>query len=163
MRSLLPWLLVCLPGLMVASVIGDVRAAIARKDFAAGEKFLREYRSASGVTPEFLEALSWMGRGALAERQFDKAEAFAAETYKLCVEQLRTRPLDAERRLPTALGAAIEVHAQLMAARGERGEAVQYLSAELEKYRATSIRIRIQKNIHLLGLGGKAGSSDRGR
>ncbi len=141
--------------LAAASLIGDVRGAVARQDFAEGERLLAQYRAARGVTPEMLEALSWLGRGALAARQLDKAESYASETYRLALVEAAKRPLDAERRLPIALGAAIEVQAQVMAERGERGAAVGYLRGELQKYRATSIRTRIQKNINLLSLEGK--------
>jgi thiol-disulfide isomerase/thioredoxin len=68
---------------------------------------------------------------------------------------LKTRKLDEEPRLPLALGAAIEVQAQVLAARGERSAAVDYLNRQLAAYRTTSIRTRIQKNIHMLSLEGK--------
>ncbi len=153
MHRFLLWAL--LVSTAAAGVIQDVRTAIARKDFAAAEKHIEAYRAQHGVTAEMLEALSWLGRGALASRQFEKAEAYAAETYKLSLQQLENRKLDAERHLPIALGAAIEVQAQVMAARGERAEAVSYLQRELNTYGDTSIRTRIQKNINLLSLEGK--------
>jgi thiol-disulfide isomerase/thioredoxin len=73
----------------------------------------------------------------------------------MATEELKKRPLDADGELPIALGAAIEVEAQVMAARGDRIGAVTYLRAERVKYAATSIRTRIQKNINLLSLEGK--------
>ncbi|HKW96426.1 MAG TPA: TlpA disulfide reductase family protein [Bryobacteraceae bacterium] len=136
-------------------IIGDVREAIAAHDFAKGDRLIREYRAKSGVTPEMLEALSWMGRGELAAKQYDAAERYAAETRKLALAALTKRPMDQERHLPIALGASIEVHAQTLAARGELGEAVTFLHRELAAYRNTSIRTRIQKNILLLSLEGK--------
>jgi thiol-disulfide isomerase/thioredoxin len=139
-----------------ADLVSDVRKALARHDFAGAERFVQAFRAESGVTPEMLEALSWLGRGALAANQLDQAEAYAGETYKLAVEQLKTRKLDAERRLPIALGAAIEVRAQAAAARGARSEAVGFLNQELRTYWDTSIRTRIQKNINLLTLEGQA-------
>ncbi len=135
-----------------ASVISDVRTAIAQKDLARGERLIVEYRAQHGVTPEMLEALSWLGRGALASKELDRAERYAAETYKLAAG----KPVDSDRHLAIAVGAAIEVHAQAMAQRGEQAEAVRYLRRELEKHRGTSIRTRIQKNINLLSLEGKA-------
>jgi len=139
-----------------ADLVSDVRKALARDDFAGAEKLVQAFRAGSGVTPEMLEALSWLGRGALAAKQLDQAEAYAGETYKLALGQLNTRKLDAERRLPIALGAAIEVRAQATAARGGRSEAVGFLNQELKTYWDTSIRTRIQKNINLLTLEGKA-------
>jgi thiol-disulfide isomerase/thioredoxin len=150
------WLI--LPLAFVASaqdIVKDVRAAIAKNNFASGEALVQNYRAARGATPELIEAESWLGRGALAAKQYDRAEAYAAETRKLALEQLAHRKLDAEPRLPLALGASIEVQAQALAARGERGEALQLLGRELKTYGATSIRARIQKNINLLSLEGK--------
>jgi len=138
-----------------ANVINDVRAAVAHNDFAQGDSIIQRYRSSEGVTPEMIVALSWMGRGELAAKQLDKAESYAKETHRLALEELKKRPLDAEDHLPIALGAAIEVEAQVLSARGERSAAVAFLKAELAKYQATSIRTRIQKNINLLSLEGK--------
>jgi len=56
--------------------------------------------------------------------------------------------------LATALGAAIEVHAQVLAERGNKPGAAQYLKAQLVKYNSTSIGERIQKNLNLLTLQG---------
>jgi cytochrome c biogenesis protein CcmG/thiol:disulfide interchange protein DsbE len=138
-----------------ANVITDVRQAIAKNDFALGDSVIQKYRSEHGVTPELLEALSWQGRGALAAKQLDKAEAYAKETQRLALEELKKRPLDAENHLPIALGAAIEVEAQVMNARGERSAALTVLRTELATYKSTSIHTRIQKNINLLNLEGK--------
>lgn len=138
-----------------AQVIGDVRDAIALHDFGRGEKYLENYRAKNGVTPEWLEALSWMGRGALEDKKYDQAERYADETRKLSLAELGKRKLDDERHLPIALGASMEVHAQVLAARGERGQAMAFLRHELDAFRATSIAARIQKNINLLTLEGK--------
>jgi thiol-disulfide isomerase/thioredoxin len=138
------------------NLIADVRAAIAAGNFAGAEQLIAAHRSSKGTTPEALEALSWLGRGALAAKQLDQAENYALETYDLCVEALKTRPMDAEPRLPIAIGAAIEVRAHVHAERGARADAVYLLQQELAAYRATSIRTRIQKNINLLSLEGKA-------
>jgi len=138
-----------------ANVIVDVRTAIGRNNLPLGDAILQQYRATNGVTPEVLEALSWLARGALESKQLDKAEAYAKETKQLSVGELKKRPLDAEPHLPIALGAAIEVEAQVMSERGARADAVAFLRTELATYTNTSIRTRIQKNIHLLGLEGK--------
>lgn len=137
------------------SLVREVRAAIAKDDLALAGKVLTAYRDANGVTPEMLEALSWMGRASLAAKQWDRAEAYGRETYQLATAQLKTRPLDQEPRLPIALGAAIEVLAHVDAERGARTEAVGFLTRELSTYKGTSIEKRIQKNINLLSLEGK--------
>lgn len=147
-------------GLLLASaawgnVITDVRAALAQKKLALADAFVQHYRTEHGVTPELIEGISWLGRGALAVHEWDKAEGYAKETQRLVVLELRKRPLDAEPHLPLALGAAIEVQSQILNGRAGRGEALNYLRGELARYRDTSIRTRIQKNINLLSLEGK--------
>jgi len=136
-------------------VISAVRGATAQGNFAAGERIVGEYRAAHGVTPEFLVALSWLGRGALASKQWEKAEAYATQTHDLARAALKARSLDQEPQLPIALGAAIEVQAHARAALGARSEAVGVLQQELNRYKGTSIVKRIQKNINLLSMEGK--------
>ena len=47
-------------------LVGDVRAQLQQNSFSAAESELGSYKSRHGVTPEYLEALSWMARGAAA-------------------------------------------------------------------------------------------------
>jgi thiol-disulfide isomerase/thioredoxin len=138
-----------------AGIVEDVRGAIAHDDLAAGSAMIRSYRAARGVTPEMIEALSWMARANFALKSYSQAEALARETYQLSNDQLKKRPLDHDNNLPVALGAAIEVEGNILAARGERSGAVAYLQEQLRKYYTTSIRTRIQKDINLLSLEGK--------
>ncbi|HET8548268.1 MAG TPA: TlpA disulfide reductase family protein [Bryobacteraceae bacterium] len=137
--------------LIALSIVADVRQA----DLPAAEKLVAEYRAKHGVTTEYLAAYSWLGRKALAAKQYAAADKYAAETHKLALAQLKHRALDADAHLPIALGAAIEVQAQAAAARGERDQAVTFLREELKRYRNTSIGMRLEKNIHLLSLEGK--------
>lgn len=138
-----------------AQLIPGVRAAIKQGDFAQAEKMIAEERSRTGVTPQVLEAFSWLGRGALAAKQLDQADAYARKTRDLVLAELKKRPLDGDANTPIALGASIEVQAQVLDARGERGAAVAFLRNEVKAYWNTSIRTRIQKNINLLSLEGK--------
>jgi thiol-disulfide isomerase/thioredoxin len=146
-----------------ATIVNEVRTAIActawpcspKQDLSGGEAILKRHRAAHGTTSEALEALSWLGRAALAGDQLDKASAYAAETYALSVAALEQRALEDDPRLEIALGAAIEVQAQARAARGQRSDAVYFLRRELDKYRDTPLHRRIQKNLHLLSLEGQ--------
>ncbi|MCU0246643.1 MAG: TlpA family protein disulfide reductase [Bryobacter sp.] len=138
-----------------AAIVSDVRSAAMAGDFARGENLLAEYRQTSGVNGEYVEAYSWMARGALGAKKYDEARRYAAATRELALELLKQRPLDQERHLPIGLGASIEVEAQAQAAAGERAGAVAFLNEELKRWHATSIRTRIQKNINLLSLEGK--------
>jgi thiol-disulfide isomerase/thioredoxin len=153
LRTLIPAAL--LAATAMAGVVTDVETAMSRGNFPLAEALVQSYRTQRGVTPEFLEALSWLARGDLITRQFDKADANAKETEKLAAQSLATRPLDAEPHLPLALGAAIEVEAQVLTANGDRAGALVLLRKDLAAYRTTSIRTRIQKNINLLTLEGR--------
>ena len=133
----------------------DVRAALAQSGFSAAEDDLKSYRGQNGVTAEYIEAYSWLGRTALNAHEYDQAAAYAKQTKILAVEQLKQRPLDAEPHLPNALGAAIEVESQTLAARGQRSQAIAVLQSALRTYGSTSIRARLQKNLNLLSLEGK--------
>jgi thiol-disulfide isomerase/thioredoxin len=142
--------------LAAGDIVEQVRDATDAHNFALAEHEIQGYRATAGLTPELLEALSWLGRAALEARQYERADGYAAETRKLAADLLHAgRPLDQEPRLPLALGAAIEVHAQVLAARGQRSEALAFLGKELATQRQTSIAPRIQKNINLLTLQGK--------
>ena len=145
-----------LPFLLFVSLVNDVRGLIARHDLEAAERVVRSQQSQAGVTSEVAAALSWIARGALDAKQLDKAETCAAETRKMALDLMRTRKLDADPWLPTALGASIEVHAQVLAARGERSDAIGFLRRQLDLYGATSIGERIRKDLNLLNLVGKA-------
>jgi thiol-disulfide isomerase/thioredoxin len=137
------------------TLVAYVKAAITAGDFASAGKALDLYRAQAGTNPEYIEALSWIGRGRLARHDTAAAEQNSEEVRRLCLAELAHRKLDAEPHLPIALGAAIEVEAQALAAQNRRDEAVLFLGEELKKWQGTSIRDRIQKNVNLLTLEGK--------
>jgi len=145
------------------TIVRDVRAAIActswpcapNADFSEGEAILARYREANGQTSQALEALSWLGRAALAANRLDQASAYATEAYDLAVERSKAQPIASDISLENALGAAIEVQAHVRAAQGRRSDAVYFLQRELETYRNGPLHMRIQKNINLLSLEGQ--------
>jgi thiol-disulfide isomerase/thioredoxin len=136
------------------TLVAGVRAAIAKQDFAAGERLIEAHRAAGGDVPQMLAAISWLGRGALAAGQLDKAEAYSQRAYDLSLVELKRRRVDDDPNLATAVGASIEVLAQASAKRGARSEAVAFLGQQLAAYGSTSLNKRIQKNINLLSLEG---------
>src|SRR5580704_5764666 len=142
--------------LFYLTLANDVKDLLVRNDLAGAERMVRAQQRESGSTPEFAAALSWLARGELAAKQLDRADSYAVETRKLADQLLHTRKLDADPWLPTAVGAAIEVHAQVLAARGERSDAVTFLNEQLALFGTTSIAERIHKNLNLLSLEGKA-------
>jgi len=142
-----------------ASVIEDVRSQIAQNDFIHAKAVLENYQTQHGVTPEYLEAMSWLARGSLAAKQLDSAETYARQTERFSRIQLYNRKLDAEPHLPIALGAALEVQAQVLAVRGQQAQAALLLKHAIATYGTTSIHARLQKNLNLLGLAGQPAPS----
>ena len=138
-----------------AGIVENVRYLLAQNNFAGAEAQLASYRNQRGADPEYLDAYSWLARFALDAGQYDQAASYAKETKAMAVEQLKTRSLDAEPHLPLALGAAIEVQSQVLAARGQKAQATALLQAALRTYGNTSIHDRIQKNINLISFQGK--------
>ncbi len=138
-----------------AGIVENVRTILAQDNFSAADSYLNSYRTRNGVTPEYVEAYSWMARVALDAHNYDQAAAYAKQTSALALDQLKQRPLDAEPHLPLALGAAIEVQSQVLAARGQHTQAIAVLQTALRTYGSTSIRARLQKNLNLLSFEGK--------
>src|SRR5215212_7211415 len=138
-----------------ASLVNDVRDLIARHDLAGAERAARSYQSQKGNTSELAAAVSWMARGALAAKDWQLAQRFSTQARELSLGLLKTRRLDADPWLPTALGNSIEVHANALAMGGKRPEAMEFLQEELATYGSTSLNERIRKNILLLSLEGQ--------
>ena len=138
-----------------ADIVEDVRTSLASGAFPQAEAQLNSYQAQKGITVEYLEASSWVARGYMKSSRVDQADAFARKTEQLAVPILKKRKLDAEPHLPIALGAAIEVEAQVLAARGTPARAVALLQRSVQVYRNTSIRNRLQKNLNMLALVGK--------
>jgi thiol-disulfide isomerase/thioredoxin len=138
-----------------AGISDDVREALSRGNVSSAEAELKSYRASQGITPDYVEAISWMARAGLESHQLNRAEAYANQAESLSHQLLAKRALDAEPHLPIALGAALEVKAQVLAARGEQSQAVALLRSSVVTYRNTSITARLQKNLNLLGLSGQ--------
>jgi len=140
-----------------SGIVDEVNARLERNDFASAANAIQAYRRARGVDPDVLEAMSWMARAELSRKNLAQAEKYAQDTYQLSVAETKKRTLgkDPNAPLALALGAAIEVQANVMALRGERDGAVTYLRGELARFPTASIQPRIQKNLNLLSLEGK--------
>jgi thiol-disulfide isomerase/thioredoxin len=148
-------LMLCFSLSAQTDLVVDIRTKLARNLFSAAEAELKDYKAQRGVTPEYLEALSWMARGAAFSNDWDQAITYATETRTLCEQQLAKRKLDTDQHLPIALGAAYEVLAQAQAEKGHREAAVRLLRSALARYGTTSIAPRLQKNLNLLALVGR--------
>lgn len=145
-------ILIMLSSLAFADIVDDVRTALAQRNSAAANSELQTYRAQHGVDPAYLEALSWTARAALDANELQPADEAAKQTETLARQLLRKRSLDAEPHLPLALGAALEVEAQVLAAHGQNAQAAALLRHALATYGNTSISPRLHKNLNLLSL-----------
>ena len=136
-------------------VVAYVEMALQHGDLASASALVGQYRKLYGDTPEALEALSWVARGDLASGNLDLAYKNADEIRQSSQTALATRKLDAEPHLPTALGAAYEIQAEVLFAQHKRAEALALLNSGLRTWRGTSIEDRLQKNLNLIQLQGR--------
>jgi len=136
-------------------IVYQVRTALAGGDLSSAQSLVSRYKGQHGVDSPYLEALSWVARGALEAKQLDLAQKTAAETEALTSQKLQKHSVDSDPQLATALGAAIEVQAQALAAQNQNAKAVALLRRNLVTYHGTSIEPRLQKNLNLLSLAGQ--------
>jgi thiol-disulfide isomerase/thioredoxin len=154
MRAVL--VLVWLSSMLAQSgIVDEVRTLAAQQRFPAAQSRIDAEFKAHGTSPDLVLAESWLARAYLFAKRYDDVARVAGRAVAECRTQLKTRAFDAEPRLPLALGAALEAEAQALAARGARDQAVRLLQTETARYRDTSIRARLQKNLNLLTLEGK--------
>src|ERR1700691_1776255 len=129
-----------------AGFVDDVRSILARGDFAGAAASIQTYRRAHGITPEMLEAMSWVARTELSKGDAAAAEKWAQDTYQLAVAESRKHPLGSDPNAPLALalGASIEVEGNVKE-HAVRNAGVAYLRQQLQLFSQASIRERIQK------------------
>jgi len=124
-----------------------------------GEEVLGGYRSRNGTTPEALEALCWLARGALSDQLYDRANRYSEEVLTLAASSLKTAPDASKPLLLTVVESGLDVRAHTLNEQGARSEAVYMLRNALDQYRDTTIREQIESNISLVTLEGHAAPS----
>src|SRR5262249_32026802 len=112
-------------------IVADVRAAMATGGLIAGEQTLRNYRAGHPASPDTIDALLWLARGALGAKQFDKANQYAGEARDLAVGQLSSNDAGDGRALHAA-SQAVEILALVLVEQGARSDAVHLLRRGLE-------------------------------
>jgi thiol-disulfide isomerase/thioredoxin len=128
-------------------LVRSVRYKLSAGDLASGIAAVEDYKRATGVDAEYLDAIGWLARGAEMQRRSDLAKEYVAE--------LRAAIPAEKPDLLVPLGAAIEVEGKLIAAQDGRGAAIRFLEGELAHATAVSLRSRINKNINMLSLEGR--------
>lgn len=135
------------PPVSAADLVRLVRLKLSAGDVASGIAYAEDYKLATGVDGEYLDAIGWLARGAQMQGRNELAQQLVAELRR----EIKTESPE----LLTPWGAAIEVEGRLIAARSGRGAAIRYFENALSKANAPSLRSRIAKNINLLSLEGQ--------
>jgi len=142
--------------LLLVSIVSPAPAAVVsevRYKLSAGDLFSAEdYHLANGANSEYAAAIAWLARGALTLGKAADAARHLAETKALVAELLKTKRVEDDAYLESAIGASIEVEAQSIAAAGNRDQAVAFLKAQLPRWKTWPIQSRIHKNLNLLTL-----------
>ena len=135
------------PAAHAGDLVRGVRSKISAGDVASGMAAVEDYRKATGVDAEYLDAVGWLARGAAMLGRPDLARDLIGELH---------REIKGEtQELLIPLGAAIEVEGRLLADREGRGPALRFLNDALSRAQAPALRSRIYKNINLLSLEGQ--------
>jgi thiol-disulfide isomerase/thioredoxin len=139
------------------SPVGGIRNKLAAGDLFSAESILEVHREQHGEDGPWLAGLGWLARGALLVGDTAAARQYASDTRAAVTRRLAGRPLTQDRDAEGALGAAIEVEAQLMAQKGARKDAVALLRRELAVPETPpAFRSRLYKRLSLLTLEGGA-------
>jgi thiol-disulfide isomerase/thioredoxin len=135
-----------------------LRMKISAGDLSSAESILEVHRAEKGEDAEFLLALAWLARGAALTDDWAAARRYAKASRELALAKLGTPPDYPNNREATyALGTAIEVEAQALAAAGKKKEAIAFLeeSSRAQAKAPYNLRARIWKRrnqIELVGL-----------
>ena len=138
------------------SVNSPIRMKVSAGDLLSAESILEIHKEQHGEDNGYLEGMSWLARGALLVGDSRKAHLYAADVRRRCDECVtKGATLEKDRWLATALGASIEVEAQLLAQEKGKRQAAHYVRGELARIAGpVSLRSRLNKRLNLLTLEG---------
>jgi peroxiredoxin len=135
-----------------------VRFKISAGDLYSAESILEAHRAEKGDDAEALLCLAWLARGAALLGEWPAASRYAKEARAAAASRLGSPAVfENNSEAQYALGTAIEVEAQSLAAAGKTPEALRFLetSAREQEKAPYNLRARIQKRRNQLELVGK--------
>jgi len=136
-----------------------IRLKISAGDLPSAESILESHRAEFGEDGDYVFGVAWVARGAALLGDWKAASEWAKLARKLADERLKT-PADYEKESGAvyALGASIEVEAQVLAATGRKPQAIRFLDENEKAQEAAqapyNLRARIWKRRNLLELAG---------
>ena len=139
-----------------AQITTPIRNKLSAGDLPSAESILEVHEREKGRDAHYLDGLVWVTRGAVLLGAWDRAAALQSQLRALLDEKLRSGLDPAkDNALNAALGAQIEVQAQLLAHAKGRKPAVAYLDAELARFpQPIGLRSRLFKRRNQLALVG---------
>ena len=139
----------------IAGIIDDVRGSLAQNNFTAAESELNVYKAKLGVTPEYLEALSWMGRAALSMQQYAQAEGYAKQTLASGTPLLKEAANGRGTSLADRAGRGDRSAGTVFGGTWAESAGSCRIADSLLTYGNTSIGARLHKNLNLLNFVGQ--------
>ncbi len=138
------------------SPVSAIRNKLSAGDLPSAESVLEVHLQRNGADGPWLSGLGWLARGALLVGDTAAARRHASDARAACAERLaKGAKLEDDHDLESALGAAIEVQAQLEQRRHGARRAAASVRAELAAIPGpTSLRSRLHKRLDLLELPG---------
>jgi len=133
-------------------ISGPIRNKLSAGDLLSAESILEVHERDNGRDSHYLEGLAWVARGAVLLGEPVRAAEHDKRLRALIDEKLAAGADPAkDNALVGALGAQIEVHAQIL----KKKDAVAYLDGQLAKFaKPISLRTRIYKRRNMLKFAG---------
>ena len=138
------------------SPVSSIRNKLSAGDLLSAESVLEVHRDKHGEDGPYLVGLSWLARGALLVGEKDKARRYVTDVRARCDrKRANGDTLERDRDYETALGAAIEVEAQLLEKERGTKAAAAFVRSEIPKISGpVSLRSRLYKRLDLLTMVG---------
>lgn len=135
-----------------------IRMKISAGDLPSAESILEVHRAEKGEDAEYLLGLAWLARGSTLVGDWPSASRYAKAARGAALTRLGTPAVyENNSEAAYALGTAIEVDAQALAAAGKKREAVAFLeeSARAQEKAPYNLRARIWKRRNQIELAGQ--------
>ena len=141
-----------------------LRMKISAGDLDSAESILQVHRAEKGEDGEYVLGMAWLARGAAILGDWSAASRYAKASRDLAVARLGNPPdWENQPEAQYALGTAIEVEAQTLAAAGRKAEAIRLLDEAGKKWvkAPNNLRARIWKRRNMIELAGQPAPSFR--
>ena len=135
-----------------------IRMKISAGDLDSAESILEVHRAEKGEDGEYVLGVAWLARGAALLGDWASASRYAKAAHDIALSRLGSAPdWENQAEAQYALGTAIEVEAQVLAASGRKADAIRYLDENAKTWEKApyNLRARIWKRRNQLDLVGQ--------